>query len=310
MIRRHCCLQVLYGRLRSTAPLFTGRCGRFYSGGGMVTYDTWGTATDPEFAVKGEWIPPHSEATPQMTDDGTIFGEPNSFNPKLNKIIQSEADVFRAHPNATHVRYGAIYGPNNILPVMWSVVKRLLDGRTRIVVNPTSRLPRANECFGRNAAEYFLLAVDNPGSQGEAFNGLEDTMPTTVQWIHMVAESLGKEVEVVEMPTEIAAPYRPLDQGWGDGLMSPQIFTNEKARLLLGYKDVVGKRDAIAATARWMIDNQEKVMTSAGTALQEPFDYENEDKLLAAWDARDYHACLAIEWEVEPGWGHFYCAQP
>ena len=92
--------------------------------------------------------------------------------------------------------------------------------------------------------------------------------------------------------------------------MSPQIFTNEKARLLLGYKDVVGKRDAIAATARWMIDNQEKVMTSAGTALQEPFDYENEDKLLAAWDARDYHACLAIEWEVEPGWGHFYCAQP
>ena len=206
------------------------------------------------------------------------------------------------------MRYGAIYGPNNILPVMWSVVKRLLDGRTRIVVNPTSRLPRANECFGRNAAEYFLLAVDNPGSQGEAFNGLEDTMPTTVQWIHMVAEAMGKEVEVVEMPTEIAAPYRPLDQGWGDGLMSPQIFTNEKARLLLGYKDVVGKRDAIATTARWMIDNQEKVMTSAGTALQEPFDYENEDKLLAAWDARDYHACLAIEWEVEPGWGHFYCA--
>ena len=143
--------------------------------------------------MKGEWIPPHSEATPQMTDDGTIFGEPNSFNPKLNKIIQSEADVFRAHPNATHVRYGAIYGPNNILPVMWSVVKRLLDGRTRIVVNPTSRLPRANECFGRNAAEYFLLAVDNPGSQGEAFNGLEGTMPTTVQWIHMVAEARARK---------------------------------------------------------------------------------------------------------------------
>ena len=56
--------------------------------------------------------------------------------------------------------------------------------------------------------------------------------------------------------------------------------------------------------------NQDKVAASAAIALEDPLDYENEDKLLAAWDARDYHACLAIEWEVEPGWGHFYCAQP
>jgi hypothetical protein len=37
---------VTYGKLRATAPLFVGRCGRFYSAGGMVTHDTWGTADD------------------------------------------------------------------------------------------------------------------------------------------------------------------------------------------------------------------------------------------------------------------------
>ena len=68
---------------------------------------------------------------------------------------------------------GNIYGGNNILPAMWSVVKRILDGRTRIIVSmEQARLPRSLECFGRNAAEYFMLAVDNPEmSQGESFNG-------------------------------------------------------------------------------------------------------------------------------------------
>ena len=69
-----------------------------------------------------------------------------------------------------------------------SVVKRILDGRSRIIVAmETARVPRSLEAFGRNAAEYFMLAVDNPQtSQGEAFNGTEDTMPTTVQWVLMV----------------------------------------------------------------------------------------------------------------------------
>ena len=52
-------------------------------------------------------------------------------------------------------------------------MKRILDGRTRIIVSmEQARLPRSLECFGRNAAEYFMLAVDNPEmSQGESFNG-------------------------------------------------------------------------------------------------------------------------------------------
>ena len=57
------------------------------------------------------------------------------------------------------------------------------------------------------------------------------------------------------------------------------------------------------------VANQEKVIASAKISLQEPFDYENEVRLLEAWDRRDYQACLAIDWgPQEPGWGHFYCA--
>ena len=152
-----------------------------------------------------------------------------------------------------------------------------------------------------------MLAIDNPAtSQGEAFNGVEDTMPTTNQWIRLIAEAMGRPLEIVEMPEEIAAPFRSLNQGENDGLRGPQLFSNEKGRRLLGYKDVVGKREAIKITADWMARNQDKVAASAALSLQEPFDYKAEDELLAAWDKRDYSACMAVEYNSPVGWGHFY----
>ena len=161
-------------------------------GGGAVTYDMWGNATDPDLSVEGKLMGPHTEETPHMTSDGTVFGSPNSFNPKLDRIVESEAAVFQSHPTATHIRYGGIYGPNNILPGMWMFVKRLIDGRERIVVSAFARLPMTMGCFGRNAAEYFLLAVDNPEtSKGESFNAVEDTQPTMNEYIKLVAEALG-----------------------------------------------------------------------------------------------------------------------
>lgn len=133
--------------------------------------------------------------------------------------------------------------------------------------------------------------------------------PTTVQWIRLIAQAMRvptDELEIVELPDEIAAPFRPLNQGENDGARGPCFFTNEKRRRLLGYRDVVGKREALRRTAEWMVGNRAKVAASAAV-LQEPFNYESEDKLLAAWDRRDYAACLEIQSEFGgAGWGHFY----
>jgi hypothetical protein len=191
---------------------------------------------------------------------------------------------------------------------MWCVVKRLLDGRRRIVISPQAHWVRSDECYGQNAAQYFLLSLDRPQqSIGQIFNGLESQMLTTVQWIWVVAQALGceEDLKLVEMPSEIATPYRPISQGRDDGRAGPLIFTNAKARRLLGYADVVLKREAVARTARWMAANQDRVHASAKT-LQDPYDYGAEDQLLAAWDRRDYSACLAVRWVPSPGWGHFY----
>ena len=45
------------------------------------------------------------------------------------RIVRTEQAVFAAHPNAAHFRYPYVYGPHQLAPREWSVVRRILDGR-------------------------------------------------------------------------------------------------------------------------------------------------------------------------------------
>ena len=42
--------------------------------------------------------------------------------------------MFEAHPDATHFRYPYVYGPRQLVPREWCIVRRVLDGRERIIV--------------------------------------------------------------------------------------------------------------------------------------------------------------------------------
>ena len=305
---------VLYGNLRKINSLFVNHCQRFYCATGMVVYDTWGNSKSPD-SINGMVLSPVNENTPIMTSDGTNQGTPTSFNPKLNKIIAGQQDVFRNHPSATIVQYGKIYGPYNLLPHQWLVVKRILDHRKGIIVSPYSNFfgLLGGACYSANAAEYFLLAMDKEESKGEIFMAVEDKHMNVKQWIQIIANALGKPgFEIYELPTKIAIPARPLDHS---GLIQDEsppgglfYMSNEKAKRLLGYKDVVDPTIGVQETAIWL--SKEKNWPSKLTVskvLQDPFDYENEDELLRLWNKhKDWHGCLNLVWKKPPGWGHFF----
>ena len=112
----------MYGKLKMIARLFaednpdgTQRCDRFYSiGGPLGAY--YGTATGAT-AVDGFHLEPMiDEDFPLATDDGTMWGKPNSHSPKLNQMVLAEQTVFTCHPSATHFRYPLIYGPLQLIP--------------------------------------------------------------------------------------------------------------------------------------------------------------------------------------------------
>ncbi len=53
----------------------------------------------------------------------------------------------------------------------------------------------------------------------------------------------------------------------------------------LGYRDVVPAPEALARTARWLVENPPKPGGRAERGLQDAFDYDWEDRLIEAWRA-------------------------
>lgn len=112
-----------YGRLRAIAEIFAGRVGRFISVGGGPAYLGY---MNP-FVHCPEGLPG------PLSEDAALVSDP-AEDEKGWRIVRTEEAVFRYHPKATHFRYPFVYGPYQGAPREWSVVRRVLDGRRRIVL--------------------------------------------------------------------------------------------------------------------------------------------------------------------------------
>ena len=68
---------------------------------------------------------PVAEDAPTSTeaDDGKSY-----------RIAATERQLFEHQPEATHFRYPWVYGPRQLAPREWSVVRRILDDRPHIVL--------------------------------------------------------------------------------------------------------------------------------------------------------------------------------
>jgi nucleoside-diphosphate-sugar epimerase len=201
-------------------------------------------------------------------------------NDKVARMVDTERAVFAAHPSATHVRYPLIYGPYQLLPREWLVVRRVLDGRRRIIV-ADGGLQLVSAAYVENAAAAVLLCADQPdATAGEVLHAGDETTPTVRQVIEIVAAELDREIEIVDLPYEMARPAYPLMMRGG----SFHRFMPPTRLLALGYRDRVPYREGLARTVRWLVDNPPRG-DSIERNLQDPFNYAAEDALLAAWDA-------------------------
>lgn len=262
-----------YGRLRTVANAFAGRCTQFIGVGGVPAYRGF---LDP-----GQARPYGMRLLAR--EDGPLADEYEPVSPFAAKIVAAEREIFALGAagayGATVVRYSQIYGPRNIIPWEWAVIKRVADGRRRMIL-PDGGLWIVSRCAARNAAEVLLRAVDNPeAASGEAFNVADDDQQTTRQWAESVALLLGADMEFVGIPAELA----PSAMG---ELLSPTagphvLVDASKAKRLLGYREVVSAADALAETVSWLSANP--VTAADFPTYNARFDYEMEDRLLAAW---------------------------
>jgi nucleoside-diphosphate-sugar epimerase len=213
-------------------------------------------------------------------------------------VRRTEEIVFEFHPDATHLRYPYVYGARQPLHREWPIVRRILDRRPHIIL-PDGGLTLSTFGYAENVAHAVLLAVDQPEvARGKTYNCGDEQTFTLRQVVELIARALDHEWKIVCMPWELARSARPLVM---QPLPTHRVFDLSKIRTELGYRDQVPPAEALARTARWLAENPPAPGGMEEMILQDPFDYETEDRLVLAWE-RALAGLSEIRFPVEPGY--------
>ena len=260
---------VTYGRVRFLAQALVGKVGRFISVGGVASYRGY---------LEPECLFPHGMSTPVTEDAPVVASEAEHRFSYL--IAQTEQTVFQHHQHATHFRYPYVYGPRQLIPREWSVIRRILDRRPHMIL-ADGGLTLTTRGYTANLAHSVLLAVDEPAaSAGQIYNCGDDLQFTFGQVVAMIANQMDYELEIISMPYELALPARPYIS---ERTTHHRLMDTSKIKTQLGYSDVHPSEEALRLTVDWLLKNRPEPGGDLEQRLQDPFDYDGEDRVIAAW---------------------------
>lgn len=276
--RRYDVVIATYGRIRFLAAALAGRCDRFLAVGGIPGYRGF---LLPESNQPYGLRVNTRESDPLAPDPGPDGSQAARF---AYLIGATEQHVFDLHEQgafaATYFRYPLIYGPRQLTPPEWSVVKRVRDGRPYLIL-PDGGLAIIGRAAARNAAHCVLLAVDRPeAAAGQAFNVADDDQYTLRQWFEIVVGFTGGTLEMVSLPEVLATPAVPL---FPLGPTNHSLIDNTKSKRELGYADVQPAREALREAVEWLLEHP--VTPEEYPSFRDPFDYAAEDRLVGAYQA-------------------------
>ena len=295
----------MYGVLRHVATACIGRTERFVSVGGLAPiYKGWGEMTS---------INPWETTSPTsllLEEDHPLSIE-DGIDRFAAAVRKAETFVMEQHAdgrfNATHFRYPLVYGPRNICPAEWGLIRRIRDGRTPLIL-PGGGLTIVARGFSENMAHAIMLAVEQPeASAGQIYNICDARLQYNREWVDAVSQCMGHQFETVAIPFEFLPP--------GFRATPPQLLYRhhwvpsiQKAKDQLGYQDPFSFEDAIEQTVRWYHDHPLAVGAEEERNLGDPFDYGYEDAIISSYRGaeRTFEAEIAEEPHITVEWRHPY----
>jgi nucleoside-diphosphate-sugar epimerase len=282
-----------YGRLREIARVLQGRSERFVGIGGVPLYRGW---MRPE-----DWTPaglpvPTGEDAPQVESEAELR--------KGFMIRRTEEAVFEYHPTAAMLRYPHVYGPRQLVPREWCILRRILDGRPFILL-PEGGLTLHTFGYAENLAHAVLLAVDQPeAAAGRAYNCGDETVWTLRQVVEHVTLLMAYDWEILSLPEQVALPAQPM---LAHEQAQHRVMDLSRLRSELGYRDPVTPSEGLRRTVEWLLANRPEPGGLTERILGDTFDYAAEDRLAAI--ARDALAHMReVAYSARPGPGLSYVA--
>jgi nucleoside-diphosphate-sugar epimerase len=282
---------VTYGRLRAIAEILLGKTGRLISVGGFPCYRGY---FEPErFTPVGMPVP---------TDENGPMVENEAEHSKGYRIRVTEEKVLSAHPGGTHFRYPYVYGPRQPVPREWCIVRRIMDDRRQIIL-PEGGLTLCTFGYAGNIAHAVLLAVDQPEvSAGKIYNTGDEQVLSLRQVVECICAALDHEMEIVSMPWEVARPGWPMIM---HPLPTHRVLDIGKLKHELGYRDAFSPPEALAMTARWYVEHPPPAGGETEWILQDPFEYDSEDRLIEIYKA-GLARLAKVRFKEPPGFGLAY----
>lgn len=271
---------VTYGRLRYVAQALVGHTARLISvGGAAPIYKGWGDMMAPN---------PWETTSPTplfLTEDHPLASAPTEDRFSL-AVRKTEDDVMALHRqgllNVTHFRYPLVYGPNNICPAEWGIIRRAGEGREKLIL-PNGGLTLVSRGFSENIAHGVLLALKNPAaSAGEIYNICDTETLHNYEWVEKLSALLNHTFELIDIPFGLLPT--------GFRATPPQllyrhhcVLSVRKLEQQLGYRDVVSVDESLQRTVAWYQQHPLPAGDIAEQNLGDPFDYTYEDALIALW---------------------------
>jgi nucleoside-diphosphate-sugar epimerase len=265
-----------YGRLRVVSDVMAGRTARLVAIGGAT-----GIYAGDDDARWGRMGRPalFPETTPIYRDNAGPDG-----SEKIGlRMVQAMDGLFEHHArgdySATYVMYPVNYGPRNPGPYDWAIVRRILDGRRRMII-ADGGAKLESRVFSQNAAHAVLLVIDHPDLAGGKKYTVADRYAYTMrQRIEFIAGCLGADIELVDMPYDLAWPCHPYWRRSREHRLCLSTLIREE----LGYAELTEPGEGFAQTVAWLAANRPEPGGEAERQVGDPFDYASEDDLMDRW---------------------------
>lgn len=269
-----------YGRTRYVAEIMAGKCGQFLSAGGMA----YRVMADPALEFPRGGAVPFPEDSPQPTEEEHRF---------IHLIGHTERVIRDFHPDAAVFRYPYVYGPYQLMPREWSIIRRLRDGRPFIIL-PDGGANLTMHGYAENIATAVLAGVDQPEkAAGQTYNCGDSRQYSLRQIVEIIARKMGREVEILPVPYEVAGVARTL---LTHRRREHTMTDLAKLRSELGYRDAVPPLEAIERTVDWYLAHPPAPGGMEERNIADPFDYPLEDRMSAL-----IRTSLAQLAELDPG---------
>ncbi|WP_267640520.1 NAD-dependent epimerase/dehydratase family protein [Haloarchaeobius amylolyticus] len=205
--------------------------------------------------------------------------EPGVSEYGRNKAAAEDV-FFDAHGDAfatTVIRPWSTYGEGG--PVLHTLgtgtyyVDRIREGKPIVVHGDGTSL--WGPCHRDDVARAFVAAVGNEAARGEAYHVTSESVLTWNQYHETVARALDAPApDLVHIPTDALTEAVPDRTGMlRDHFQYSTVFDNAKARRDLDFEQTVSFEDGVRRTVAWLDEHDEI----------EPWDSENDDRLVSTW---------------------------